>query len=527
MADQRIFEPGTRVKLLVNWQSFVDWGFLTRWKKSFFQAIHNSCQAWNNIGGTSLRFSTITEISVSPSIWDLNTGELVIDMGEAILSSDNILALGGGNFPDGTPIRGRSKITFYCKNHNLTPYKWTVAHADPVENEKDFQAVLIHELGHACGLEHSSNDDEIMYEGYKVSDRYGPFMEDIERLRALYPNFVNNRLKSSYYNHNNQTWYDRDNNLTTHNTVAQQQHVTRSNHKIGVTDIHNTPLYLLAWNNPNFQLNTCFGDGIEFLKKRNWTIYYPDTVKSIYGPQLAQDEHGNVLWVWVNHQHKIKCFRSTDNGMRWTVLNSLPDNKTGSTPGLCCIIVNNIPTWIICWVNLTRGKTYDSHLGKIKYTVSQDNGATWSAPQVLNENYPFCVQGGLSISAADKDHIIILFTQAPINVGEERLNMIQGFGCHLNGTQLNIDRLYSDTSTNRTDCEPGITYKPSINLFMVVFKDSTSNNIEKGRLKSLILSPQNSAVGMPVPLSFYSNNAPTLQFSKRYLEIVLWYPEES
>lgn len=58
---------------------------------------------------------------------------------------------------------------------------------DPKSNEYDAESVCLHELGHALGLMHTSNDKSIMYYGLKSSEiRRELAPEDIQKIVTLY-----------------------------------------------------------------------------------------------------------------------------------------------------------------------------------------------------------------------------------------------------------------------------------------------------------------------------------------------------
>jgi len=56
MADQQWYPQGARPHILINWQSFVDWGIPASWQAAFTDAVINAYTRWMNVGGVDLRF---------------------------------------------------------------------------------------------------------------------------------------------------------------------------------------------------------------------------------------------------------------------------------------------------------------------------------------------------------------------------------------------------------------------------------------------------------------------------------------
>ena len=115
--------------------------------------------------------------------------------------------------------------------------------------------------------------------------------------------------------------------------------------------------------------------------------------------ELATDGGGNWVAVWQSHENlngttgtegDILAATSSDNGSTWTAPALL--NTTGSSDGFGDIdsgpeiATDGAGTWIAAWqsfynLNGTAGTDLD-----ILMAVSTDNGATWSDPQLLNNN---------------------------------------------------------------------------------------------------------------------------------------------
>lgn len=188
MADARIFDQGTRPRVMINRQAFTAQGIPAAWQGPFTDAVINAYTRWMNVAGVDLRpqFPNYTTNTAPAS------GEILITMdpafgGAAIPRLASTFSSIGGN---------TSTVILHRRNAaNMSPWPWVAHNAQP--GEFDFQGVLMHELGHALGLlDHSPSANDTMFASYIYqSGRYGPFEGDVARLKALYADFNQNRLR--------------------------------------------------------------------------------------------------------------------------------------------------------------------------------------------------------------------------------------------------------------------------------------------------------------------------------------------
>ncbi len=90
-------------------------------------------------------------------------------------------------------ILGRTQANWYAPNNDVRAdivfnlnLDWTQYHSDNYNGNVDYVSVAAHEIGHALGLVHSSNEGALMFwRGYQSHRYLHP--EDISRIQALYP----------------------------------------------------------------------------------------------------------------------------------------------------------------------------------------------------------------------------------------------------------------------------------------------------------------------------------------------------
>lgn len=160
MADQKLYDEGLRPKILINWDTFEDWGISSNWKGPFTDAVINAYTRWMNLAGVDLRFQFWGYTTKTSS----DSGELVIKMNEKF---GERLASTFGSY-------NRLEIVFHRKrNSDLTPWNFVPYNANP--GEFDMQAILMHELGHCLGLDHTASGSPTVMTSYSYFARFGPF----------------------------------------------------------------------------------------------------------------------------------------------------------------------------------------------------------------------------------------------------------------------------------------------------------------------------------------------------------------
>ena len=148
------------VKILINWQSFLDQGIPASWQTPVQDMVINAYTRWMHVAGFRLL----------PRFWGYTTAtspaadEIIIMMNE---KHESRLA---SRF--GLP----ALIVFHRKDGTTnTDWPWSPYRANA--GEYDMQTVLMHELGHAFGLEHNTNGiDRSVMGYYDFRGRFGPYV---------------------------------------------------------------------------------------------------------------------------------------------------------------------------------------------------------------------------------------------------------------------------------------------------------------------------------------------------------------
>lgn len=497
MADRKWYDEGMRPKVLINWQSFEDWGMPSNWKAPFTDAVINAYTRWMNVAGVDLRFQFWGYTNKTSS----DSGELVISMNEKHASSTRLASTFGSY--------NRLIIVFHRKRgSDLTPWNFVPYNADP--GEFDMQGILIHELGHCLGLDHSSGANDTMNGGYQYHrQRMGPFEDDVSRLRNVYSDFTDNRLRQLRSTNGGASWTEANNNLSNYGHVH-----ARTNLNPGAVSTPQSGFYLVGWSFPGQIPTWLRGDGSHFLT-RHWLFYGGE--RSIYGPAYAGNNDRTMLWAWVDNDDSgtIKVVRSRNQGYQWHLVGAPSGAQTYGTPGLCWTRVNGQSTWIMIWSHFDRSNHDDT--GYLRASISTNDGASWSDPRVLNDFYK--VLSGVSIAADTNNNVVVAFAWAPHST--YGMNRIRSFNCEVNGGELqHKDTLYG---TETTRIQPALIFDDRSNKFIMAWRGQNFNTTLLTMSKSAGDRNWSGRVHMS---GNRSHVAPALAYSPEYRESVLWYAYE-
>jgi Matrixin len=493
------YPTGSRPRVLINWDSFVEQGIEPTWQWPFVDCVINAYTRWMNVAGVDVRpqfFGFTTKSRADP-------GELVIIMepwhggGASRLAS----LLGPSN---------QHYLAFHRRSgQNGTVWNFVPWNAMP--GEFDMQGILLHELGHAFGLDHSTSPRETMYGGYYWhTGRYGPWKGDVAALKALVPERRSNRVRQLRSTDGARTWTDAPNELTSHSHWH-----TRTNQSPGVATVRASGLYNVGWSHPN-QIPTWLRNDGQKTLTRNWVYYGGE--RSVHGPAYASDDCGRLLWAWVSDDDSaaLRVVRSFNGGVSWYELSRPPIYGSGGTPGLAWTTVNGVPTWVLVWSQFDRSDQVNT--GFVRASISQNNGATWSAPVFLDTTLK--ALSGVSI-AADRYNNLVVGLALANHVGVNGLNHLVTMRCMVSDGKLVRTQTMLPAETTRI--QPCLAYDPVHRQFVMAWRGQNFATT----LATMVL--QNGAkdwTGKVDLLGVPSHVAPAAAASEEYHESVLWYAHE-
>lgn len=498
MADQKWYDEGLRPRVLINWQSFVDRGIPNSWQGPFTDAVINAYTRWMNVAGIDLRFQFHGYTTRTSS----NSGELVISMND-FHPGESRLASTFGSY-------NQLIIVFHRGNGadpNRSPWPFVPYNANP--GEFDMQGILIHEMGHCLGLDHSAGANDTMNGGYQYHrQRYGPFDNDVARLRNVYSDFTRNRLRQLRSTNSGSSWSEVSNDLTSHGHVH-----ARTNLNPGVVAAPQSGIHLVGWSLVGNAPTWLRGDGERFML-RHWLFYGGE--RSIYGPAYARNDDRTLLWAWVTNDDlgTIRIVRSHNQGYQWHWVGAPAGARTFGTPGLCWTRVGGQSTWVLVWSHFDRAD--HANTGYLRASISTNDGASWSAPVVLNSFYK--VLSGVAAAADANNHIEVAFAWAPHST--YGMNLIRTLVCQVAGGRLQYSSvIYSNDGTR---IQPALAYDSTVDKFVIAWREQNFNTSVNAASR-----PRSSASWSPLVRPGPSTHvAPALTFSPEYGETVLWYAYE-
>jgi hypothetical protein len=286
---------------------------------------------------------------------------------------------------------------------------------------------------------------------------FGPFNDDINRVRAVYAGFTRNRVRQLRSGDGGSSWTEIPNELTSHGHVH-----TRTNVNPGVTALPQSGLYVIGWSHPNSIPTWLRTDGDRFVF-RDWLYYGGE--RSLYGPAYASDNNQTTLWAWVTNDDRgtIKVVASRNQALQWFGVNAPANARTGGTPALCWTRVNGQSTWILAWSNFDRANQNDTSL--IFTSISTNDGWNWSVPVALNTTHK--ALSGVSAAATPNNRIEVAIAWAPDNAANHAgINAIRTFVCDINGGR--VRQLSVMASNGRGAVEAtGLTHVGSFRVAMV------------------------------------------------------------
>lgn len=494
------YPAGSRPRILINWDSFVAEGILAGWQWPFTDAVINAYTRWMNVAGVDIR----------PQFWGFTT-QTTPSAGELLIHMEPHFGGGGARLASTLGSFNALRIAFHRRNApNGTPWNFVPFNALP--GEIDMQGVLMHELGHCLGLDHSASNQDTMFASYVYhSSRYGPFEADVAAVKALYPDFAQNRLRQLRSANGGASWAAIPNELTSFN-----HYNTRTTLAPGVVGIRRSGLYLVGWSHPNRIPTWLRNDGDKFLM-RLWFFFGGE--RSVHGPAYASDLDRGLLWAWVANDNNatIRVVRSDDLGITWFVRPAPANARSCGTPALACTRVGSQTCWILVWPNFNRAD--QAATGRLLASVSTNGGASWSAPVLLHPTMK--ALSGVAAAADDANNVLVAFALAN-NSTINGMNEIVTMRARINAAG-NLESTATVWPGERTRIQPALAWDAANNRFVMAWREQ---NFATTLATASLAPAAGSWSGKTMLLGAPSHTAPGLGAVAEHGETTMWYAYE-
>jgi hypothetical protein len=387
-ADYLGYDADSTVKIFINWESFEDNGIPASWKGPFQDAVINCYTRWQQVAGMRLK----------PKFWGYTTkaepesDEMIISMNEKHSTSTRLASRFGKP----------AKIVFHRKS-GATGTDWNFVPYRAAAGEFDMQGILMHEMGHAFGLEHEPDATSVMFGSYRWQYRYGPYSKDIADMRAQYAHRTDIRLGVKRSTDGADTWGDHSSNLS---GLA----VSTTNDAAAIRDTDRT---ILFFTNPGKRpaFIHADNDGSDFDTSKWW---FWGGWNSLYG-MGAHGWNNEYMFTFVDGSDDLNHVRvaySNDGGVGWVMRDPEGAPSSIGTPAVFKVSAN---TWVLAYAKLDTANR--DNTGQIITRVSTDDGRTWGAETLLTDFYRSA--DGVSLAAEGTGEIRVGFSWADRTVGAD------------------------------------------------------------------------------------------------------------
>ena len=392
-ADSRNYDIGQTVNVNINWNSFVAQDFDDYFTyEQFRDAFINAYTRWQHVAGAKIKVRWIGQTTRDPDQQsEYLTDEIFVRANQAHTAGSRLASTFGCD--------GQTRCTQIVIHRETSGGTRNVYNLwDGGASGSDLESVLVHEVGHALGLDHSPTDGNTMFGSNRFHQRFGPYVDDRSRLVALYGE--EDRVGVNM-------WRSTDEGLT-YATFgsAIPVNVKTTNDLDGVRDSSNLILaYTKNTKVPCWIMGTTSGtwDTSKWFCIGGTTSWYGTSIdgeSDEYMIAYARPTSDNLnLDVRVSYGTKAQF----ESG---SLTNRSPSGaRTYGTPAIAKLGSN---TWVLAYSRHSR--TDATIMGEIVTRVTTDDGATWSSEVVLNDFYR--AESGISIAGQQSSNVRIGFSYA-------------------------------------------------------------------------------------------------------------------
>jgi len=402
-ADIRSFMRGSTVTVFLNYSQFQSSQIVannpTMTQQNLEQAIRMTIDRWVEVTGINLKVNYGgTTNKTSPGVGEVLIGATI----EA--SHSGWFASADADETDDT-VNGKCLITFYRRSAAASPpeYNWHVFnYASYPSGAVFFHSVFLHEFGHCLGLHHNDNTDAsaaaaqiaslrtVMNRSVSVHNSYGPYIEDVEDISAMYGSRSNAKIDLLRSADDGLSFSPISHNLQDLRT-SQALSVNRDDDRQAVfyTTFEHNLAYVFS--------NSTDGDV--------WSTPHVRAELSLYGVSgSGYDNEYMITWV-EPAQNKVRMLYTNDGGSHWSYRTPYVEFKAASTPAIRKIDSN---TWIVAYVYLDDNK-YKNENGRVMVIISTNDGQSWSSPVEVSNGVR--TLGGLAAISNGRGDVRITYVQ--------------------------------------------------------------------------------------------------------------------
>lgn len=396
-SDKKVFSKGANVDVYLHLDTFEDEDFPDTFNQSRLeQAIKAAIIRWTQTTGGKLNFR-YKGLSA-------NDDDIVPDEDSKELHISAIGDLGGGRsarrlagtFFLATNTPNAASIIFARKFGNGATIDWDVF-IDSDEDAQRFYATLLHELGHAWGLEHNNDSDgtTIMQNaGQSEHAAYGPYEEDIEDVLSLYGVRDKTDIQVLVSKDHGSSWQ----------TVSSDIDASTYSPGSPVSVNRDNDRMVAFYRDENRHPRWRVGDKNA---KDFGSSWYRSSDYLRYGIK-GHGYNKEYMMIWARESDGlVKVRHGTWNEANQCVdwsWRSPPTSYTAGTPAILQLDSNK-NTWVMAYTQLDLKNGANS--GKVAIRISTDDGKHWSNTYIPSSTKAI---GAVALTASETDEFRVAYS---------------------------------------------------------------------------------------------------------------------